>query len=270
MWCSRSASLYFLAWMCAFFLMLFGGQTVYAVQSNTNQVQSSQTNSSVSNGAPSSDTNWSMGDIVKIIGGSLLAIVTSLIIIYKFILEKGYDIEAVEIDLINQKPMQNKEHTDFLISNISKEDRCVEQLSEPNPYYLEIVIKFFVPDGRKPLKNIIVKKLIFHMNGYELICVPKMDTRNKLKKCIFNKQKKTCSMLLKCSTIKEKDDRIALNQIEVFRKPNCIDMYIVWYPQIIMSSLMGFLFSKKASIEFEKIQHESNSPRIGIKSKGIF
>ena len=76
--------------------------------------------------------------------------------------------------------------------------------------------------------------------------------------------------MLKWSTIKEKNDHIALNQTMIFRNPEFVDMYIVWYPWIMLSSIVGRLLPKKLTIEFEKIEHEIGSGRIGIISKGIF
>ncbi len=263
--------LYLSVWICVLFFIQFSGQAVFAGQPNTNQVQSGQTNSNVSNSASTSGFNWNMVlESIKWIGGSLFAAVVALITIYKFVLEKRYDVESVEIDWINKKPVQNREYTDFLVFNISKDGRDVDLISAPNPYYLDISIKFFVPDGRKLMKNIIVKKMIFHMNGYELVCVPKIKTKTGLKKCTFNKQKKSCRILMKWLTIKEESDRVALNQTGIFRNPDYVDMHLVWYPQIMLSSIVGFLLPKKPTIEFEKIEHENGSTRIGIRSRGIY
>lgn len=270
----RRKLLYFFVWVCVLFFISFCGQVVYAAQPNANQVQTNQTNqtnSNVSSGTTTPIGIWDdVWDIIKLVGGSLLGTLTALITIYKFVLEKDYDIEGVEVDLINKKPLQNTEYTEFLCGEITIDDRTIEQITDPNPYYLDIVVKVSVPDGRKPLKNIIVKKLVIDMNGYKLVCVPKNKGTGGLKKCTFNKQKKTCRILLKWPTIKDKNDRIALNPTMTFRSPDYVDMYMVWYPQIILSPIVGFLFPKKLTIEYEKIKHEKGSPRIGIKSKGIF
>ena len=146
--------------VCLLFFILLNGQAVAASKNNTNQTQSSQTGSNISNGASASGFSWNkVGEGIKILGGSVLALIVAIIAIYRFVLEKRYDIESIVIDLIHKKPLQNMEYTDFGVVNISKEGEEVTQISEPNLYYFDISINFSIPDGRKLLNNIILKKM---------------------------------------------------------------------------------------------------------------
>lgn len=263
------------------FFILVNGQAVVASKTSTTQTtQSSQIGSKVSGSVSGSNLSWL--EILKIIGGSVLATIVAIITIYKFILEKRYDIESTMIYLICKKPLSNLEYTEFRVLSITREGKEVVQTSNPNPYYLDISVVLSIPDGQKLLNNIFVKKINFHINGYDLVCVPKIQALTGSKKCIFNKQNRTCEILLKWPTIKggedrrvqedlkAQKDREALNQIRAFNNPETIVMHIKWYPQVIISSVVGFFLPKKAKIKFEKIEYENETPRIGIRSIGIF
>lgn len=265
--------------ICIFCFLLFCGQAVYAAQSNGNQVKTDQnqvneSNFNISNNTSNPIINWEdVWNGIKKIVTCLLGAIGSLLAIYKFILEKDYDIDnenGIEVELINKKPLQDIGYTKFVCEKITKNNRTIEQIADPNPYYLDIVIKISIPDGRKTLNNIIIKKLLINMDGYKLVCVLKDNNIGRLKKCKFNKQKKACRLLIKWPTIKEKQDRKELNPIAIFRDPDHVVMKMNWYPNIILSPVAGFLFPKKSTIEFEKIEHKNGSPRIAIKSKGIY
>ena len=256
--------------VCAFFLILSNGQAIYASQMNTNQVKTTQNGT---NNIPTSAFDWdTIWNYIKLVGGSLLGIITMLITIYKFVLEKKYVIENVEIDLVNRKLSHYAKYTEFVCEKISNSSRIVEEIDYPNPYYLNISIKINTPSGRKTLNDIVIKKMIFNINKYKFFCIPKMKETGSSNKCPFNEQsgKESCEILLKWPTIKDKNDRLALNPTEIFRNPNCLNMYVAWYPSIILSPIFGFIFPQKKEIIFEKMEHENGSPRIGIKSIGIY
>lgn len=257
--------------VCAFFFISFNGQAIYAAQANTNANQVQTTHGSTNTQV--STINWNVvADYIKLVGGSLLGIITALTSIYKLVLEKNYDIKDIEIELINKKLPQNTKYTDFICERISMHDRVIELLDIPNPYYLDMSIKITTPNGRKTLNDIVIRKLVFYMNGYVLICKPRNKAVFGSPKCPFNKQEgeETCDLLLKWPTIKEKDDRVALNPTMTFRNPVCLSVYLAWFPSIILASIGGYIFPQKREIVFEKIKHENGSPRIRIKSKGIF
>lgn len=253
-----------------FFLLPVSGQVLYASQMNTNQVQINQISS---NSTSSSIIDWNaVSNIIKILGGSLFAIVTALITFYKFWLEKDYDIENIEISLINKKLPQNIKYTEFICKRILSNEKVVEEKDFPNSYYLDISIKITTPNGRKTLNDIVIKEMIIDMNEYKIYCFPKDKKMGSSSKCPFNKQKEEerCEILLKWPTIKSKNDRIALNPATIFKNPDYLSINLVWYPSIIMSPIWGAIFPHKREIVFEKMKHENGSSRIGIKSKGIF
>lgn len=261
---------YLFVMVCAFFLILSNGQAIYASQTNTNQVQTVQNST---NNLMIFPLNWNtLWDYIKLVGGSLLGIITMLIAIYKFVLEKKYVIENVEIDLINRKLPEDTKYIDYVCKKISINSRIVEEIDYPNPYYLDISIKIDTPDGKKTLNGIVIKKMILIINEYKFLCIPKMKDAGSYPKCPFNEQKgkESCEILLKWPAIKDKNDRLALNPTEIFRYPNCLKMYVTWYPSIILSPIFGFIFPQKKEIVFEKIKHENGSPRIRIKSIGIY
>lgn len=260
----------FCIWICLYILILFNKQTVYASSDDAKQEKVEQNNS---NNTSTNIIEWEdIVDILKVAGGSILGIVTASIVIYKFVLEKDYDIgevedKGIEIQLINKKPLQDIEYTEFVCDNIVTNERIIELSNDPNPYYLDILINISTPDGRKTLKNIVIKKFLISVNGYNLVCLSK---NKRLKKCKINRKKKTCRILLKWPTIKMKNDRMILNPIRIFKNPQNVIVYINWYPHIILAPLMGTIFPKKAIFNFEKVEHNNDSPRIVIKSEGLF
>lgn len=267
---------------CLLFFILFNGQVVGASKTSTNQTQSSQTGVNASKSVSKSASSWDkVGEVIKIVA-PIFTIVGVIICIYKFILEKRYDIESIVICLIHKKPLQNMQYSKYKVMSITKEEKEVALISAPNPYYFDISINFSIPEGRKLLNNIFIKKICFNINGYELVCDSENVNRAGIEKCMFNKQNKTCNILLKWPSIKggesRKDqeeqkaqkDREALNQFMAFRNPEKIDMYMNWYPQVMLSPIVGYFLPKRAKIKFEKIEHENGTTRIGIKSIGIF
>lgn len=259
--------------ICAFFLILYNGQTVLATQSNNNDIslnQPTQVNSNVASDSDYSIIGWDRVErIIKIIGGSLGAIIVALITIYNFLHAKDYDLENMEVHLINKNPIQDMSYTRFFCGEITKDKRSIEQKLSPNPYYLDMCIKVSVPSNRKNLKNIVLKKLIINMNGYRLKCLPEGKKHGGYKKCTYDKHNQVCMLLIKWPTIKQKNKRIELNPTMSFRNPEYVTVDLVWYPQSGLVSIVRFLHPQKRTVEFQKIEHENGISRIGIKSRRI-
>lgn len=213
--------------------------------------------------------NQNVDDILKYLVTVILAGIVSFIGIYKFFVEKQYEIELVNINLVNERVNGVQCYTKFMYNKVYKGKERIKSIGSGTPYYLDISIKLSIPETRKKVDAIVIKKLVFCMNGYKLKYKREKDGFWGSKKCKVDKQNDICLLFLNFPSIKE-DDLKKLNPINAFQEPKEVFLKLKWRTIVNVFSIFGFLFNKSANVKFEKAEYQKYSAQIGIKSKGIY
>lgn len=251
----------------SFFLVVFLEKEVVvkAVHTSVNQeVQVDETaNYSIEETAQSTE------NILKFLVSVILAGTLTCINIYKFWVERKYEIESVNIDLVNDREQNCIGCTELQHHKIYKNKKEIFARKFATPCYLDMSIKISIPNTRKKIKNIAIRNMSVYVNGYRIIYKGIGRGVCRVSKCKVDKQNDTVNLLLKFPTIKEEHNK-KLNPIFAFQNPEKVCVKFKWLTGASIFVIFNLWLYKSSTIEFEKSDYQKGSGKIGIKSKGIY
>lgn len=235
-----------------------------------NQTVGSQTQTTSSNTSSSipNQNAIKISEYFKYVLTVILAGLLTIINIYRYFLERKYEIILISVYLINEDITYDDGYTRFNCEKIIRNGQEIEKKRLEMPYYLDVSIKISSPNTRKNIENIVIKEIEFDIDGYILQYKCEGNTYFGYKKCRVEKQEGICSLLFKYPSIKKYNGVSKINPTLFFKNPEVMHMSFKWATSVSIFSIFGFLFPKSVKVEFEKKEYQNT--RMGIESKKIY
>lgn len=255
----RKRFFFLFLFVCVCFGLICSGQDILVLQVQANGSVANTPDDTTLKKILESDIFAIVKVIVPLLFGSVLTLI-------KYFSERKCDIENIDIEIINENPVQDKKYTRFSCNRIKKNGDNIIQEKGNNPYFYDMSIKIEIPNGNKKIKNLAIKKIIMEINGYELVFFSQKGGHLGYKKCRFDRQNDVCSLLLKHPSLKAKEDKRALNPYYVYKYSQNMNIYINYFTNVNILSILNYFFPNKRTIEFGQKEYGDGKGRIGIES----
>lgn len=247
-----------------FLIILFKKNVVIAEQSVDDEMQTVSSNAT---GDISTSSRLGGSNILKYILGISPAALFATINIYKFLIERKYDINSISIELINKDIAHDNKYPKFYCEKITVNENEIIKRSLENPYYLNVMMIINTSNTRVRISKIVIKGIEFEMGGFKLQFTGEGRSLFGYKKCRVDQQSGVCSMLFRYPSIKKEKSKI--NPVRHFQNPDNMRLSFKWANANIFS-IISFLIPKTVNAEFKKIDNPNNPALMGIESVRIY
>lgn len=250
-----------------FLIILFKKNIVIAGQTVDNDIQAVSSNAT---GDISASSTLGVSNILKYILSISPAGLYSTINIYKYFLERKYEIVSINIEFICKDITHDNKYPTFYCEKIIVGENEIDKRRVENPYYLDVMLIIKTSNTRDRISNIVIKGIEFEMGGYKLQYKGEGRSLLGYKKCRVDKQSGVCLLLFKYPSIKTENGLSMINPVPHFQNPKNVRLNFKWASNANIFSIFGFLIPKTVNAEFEKKDNQNSSTFIGIKSVRIY
>ena len=251
--------------MNKYILIVQASQANQAIQNKTNQEPQLNIQSTES----VDDTEKSNEESFFASISTLVALIVSVVGLYKFVIERGYKIESIVINLTLKKDLPNDLYSYYHCDQVyyNHERKAIIDFEEK---YLDVCINLFIPSNKREIDYVWIKKLVLTINNYVFFYSPQNGNSytNRIDLINDGQEKYFIRLWLKHPCIMRKSDYNNSELLSAFMEPQNVRLDIKWYPQVLAFPLIGFLIPKKQEFIFENNNFFSESVLINIKSSG--